>query len=238
MKMERLFRFDMYPADWIVDTTVLTAEECGVYVQIVMMIYAKRGPIPFDPDEISRKLKGLKPRKCEAIILSIIEKGIIYGGLLKRNGDKLTQKRVENELNSKSNHLENSSKGGKNGGGHNKKIKDLGASEPPQPLASPSPSPNPSPSPIAIEDQDPPKQNRVKIPPIGLGSFDVMNMLDDDGFADARDFAAALGQSVDHLAKTYNEAVKNGTLDPPRNANKAFPAWITSIIKRQQGQKR
>ena len=33
--MDRLFRIDFYPQDWLIDTARLTPEECGIFIQIV-----------------------------------------------------------------------------------------------------------------------------------------------------------------------------------------------------------
>jgi uncharacterized protein YdaU (DUF1376 family) len=55
--MERLFRIDFYPQDWLVKTGGLTAEQCGVYIQIIALIYATRGPIQNDPHRIAGLLR-------------------------------------------------------------------------------------------------------------------------------------------------------------------------------------
>lgn len=106
--MDRLFRIDFYPQDWLIATGSLTAEECGIYIQIISLIYARRGPIENDPDDISRKLKSCSPRLAKAIIFRLIEKGKI-----KIIDGKLSQTRAEHELNSKRTHLEHSAKGGR-----------------------------------------------------------------------------------------------------------------------------
>ncbi len=106
--MDRLFRIDFYPQDWIAKTGDLTAEECGVYIQIVAMIYAHRGPIIYDADTLSRKLKGCSVRLLKSIVQRLIEKDkiTIHDG-------KICQRRAEQELKSKRTHLELSAKGGR-----------------------------------------------------------------------------------------------------------------------------
>lgn len=106
--MERLFRIDFYPQDWLIGTSNLEPEECGMYIQICALIYAQRGPIINDPEELSRKLKNCSIRKARALVERLVakEKIFVIEG-------KLSQKRAESELNLKRTHLEVSAKGGR-----------------------------------------------------------------------------------------------------------------------------
>lgn len=106
--MDRLFRIDFYPHEWLTDTGRLTPPECGVYIQIVSLIYARRGAIDNDPAEIACKLKDCSSRMARSLIDSLLKKGFID-----ISAGKISQKRAESELNSKRTHLEHSSKGGR-----------------------------------------------------------------------------------------------------------------------------
>lgn len=106
-RLDRLFRIDFYPQDWLIDTARLTPEERGVFVQIVMMIYANRGPIINDEKHLAN-LCGCSIRLVRSIIIRLNEKNFIQ-----ISGSKIGQKRAESELKMKRNHLESSSKGGR-----------------------------------------------------------------------------------------------------------------------------
>lgn len=140
--IDKLFRIDFYPKDWLFDTGRLTPEERGIYIQIVCLIYANRGPIENDANWIAG-VSGCSSRKVKAVVSSLIQKKF-----LTENGSKLSQKRAEYELNNKRTHLENSAKGGRKKAeneSEDSENKDLASSDddepPPTPIASPSPSP-------------------------------------------------------------------------------------------------
>jgi len=123
--IDKLFRIDFYPKDWLIDTARLTPEERGIYIQIVCMIYANRGPIENDAKWIAGQ-SGCSTRKAKKIISELFQKKILI-----ENGSKISQKRAENELETKREHLENSSKGGQNSAEKkrkNKENKDLASS--------------------------------------------------------------------------------------------------------------
>lgn len=132
--MDRLFRIDFYPQDWIAKTGDLTPEECGVYIQIIAMIYAHQGPIFYDAETLSRKLKSCSVRLLKSIVQRLIDKHKIT----LRDG-KIGQGRAEYELNSKRTHLELSANGGRTKAENARQInknKDLASTETPIPVAS------------------------------------------------------------------------------------------------------
>jgi len=106
--MDRLFRIDFYPSEWLVQTGKMTVEQRGIFIQIVAMIYANRGPIENDPAWIGRAA-GCSSRLARALIAQLLA-----AGSLQIKGSKITQKRCERELNMKRTHLESSAKGGRN----------------------------------------------------------------------------------------------------------------------------
>lgn len=105
--MDRLFRIDFYPQDWLIDTARMSVEERGVYIQILMLIYSNRGPIENDAKWISN-ICGCSPRLARSLVDRLLETGFVQ-----LSGGKITQKRAEHELNKKRTHLELSSKGGR-----------------------------------------------------------------------------------------------------------------------------
>lgn len=105
--MDRLFRINFYPQDWLIDTARLTPEERGIYIQIVCLLYSNRGPIVNDAQWIAG-VSGCSSRAVKSHINSLIIKGF----LSLTNDKKLTQKRVMDEIKTKQNHFDNSSKGG------------------------------------------------------------------------------------------------------------------------------
>jgi uncharacterized protein YdaU (DUF1376 family) len=224
MTMDRLFRIDFYPQDWLIDTARLDPLDRGIFIQIIMLIYANRGPIVNDAGWIA----GVSGTSKTVVKNSLNR--LFSSGFLQENEGKITQKRTENELKSKANHLENSSKGGRKGGGHNKKNNDLPASDDQEPLPSPSPSPNPSASPSAKERSD----QAPKPPQFNQQDYSILDNLDDDGLMDARVFASAGGHDLNSLAQAFNNAIKQGIMERPRKPNKAFSAWIRKLSTKRQ----
>lgn len=137
-KMDRLFRIDFYPQDWLIDTARLTPEERGIYIQIVCLIYANRGPIENNPQWIAG-VSGCSTRLVKTIIERLEQKLFIQF-----SGEKIGQKRAENELRTKREHLELSSKGGRKTSENfirEKENNDLNSTDTPFSVGTPSPSP-------------------------------------------------------------------------------------------------
>jgi uncharacterized protein YdaU (DUF1376 family) len=105
--MDRLFRIDFYPQEWLTQTGNLTPVERGVFIQIVALIYANRGPIENDPAWVGR-VSNCSARLARSVIEALASKGSIH-----IDGLKITQRRCERELNMKRTHIELSSKGGR-----------------------------------------------------------------------------------------------------------------------------
>jgi uncharacterized protein YdaU (DUF1376 family) len=142
MKMDRLFRIDFYPQDWLIDTARLTPEERGIYIQIVSMIYANRGAIENDHNWIARA-SNCSTRLASSVIKNLIEKKFLH-----ISGSKLTQKRAESELNMKRTHLELSSKGGRTKAEKEREVnknKDLTSTDPTFSVSTPTATATPSP---------------------------------------------------------------------------------------------
>lgn len=139
--MDRVFRIDLYPQEWLVLTAHMRPAQRGVFIQICCLIYAHRGPIENDADHIGRA-SNCSSRLARAIIAELLA----TGDLRMRDG-KISQTRCELELNKKRNHLESSSKGGRNKAEKDREVKennDIESSD--INMSPPSSSPSPSPS--------------------------------------------------------------------------------------------
>jgi uncharacterized protein YdaU (DUF1376 family) len=169
--MSKIFRFDCYPHDWLLDTSRLTPEDRGIYVQIVMLIYARGGQIDNDPKWISGSCN------CSSRFVAGCISRLIQMGFIQLSDGKIAQKRAERELKSKRTQIEK----GANGGRNNAEQKpQSGESNNLVPKAEPTDprSTNPSPSPIPINPPIPPStqtpdyfgRNRLdpQIPPAWL----------------------------------------------------------------------
>lgn len=105
--MDRVFRIDFYPAEWLVQTSNLSPGQRGIFIQIVAMIYANKGAIENDAYHIGR-VSGCSSRFARSVIDQLASLGFIQF-----SGSKITQKRCELELNIMRTRHENSSKGGR-----------------------------------------------------------------------------------------------------------------------------
>lgn len=138
--MDRLFRIDFYPHDWLLDTSRLTPEQRGIYIQLISLMYAHRGPIDNDPLWLAGQC-GCSSRLVRTLIEQLTERGFIAV-----SDGKISQKRAELEMNRKRAHLGDSSKGGRATAERRRvsnQDNDLASSAPPDPLPSPSPSLSP-----------------------------------------------------------------------------------------------
>jgi len=89
----KTFWIPLYPRDALIDFSELKADEIGVFIQIMLLIYIHLGPIKNDPKHIG-KLSNIQKTKCERIINRLIHKEKIY---INYDG-KISQKRCEKEL--------------------------------------------------------------------------------------------------------------------------------------------
>lgn len=148
MALDKLFRIDFYPHDWLVETGRLTLEQRGLFITIVALIYANRGAIAHDEGWIARAA-NCSPRLARKVIGELVQ--LDYLQLINDgNGAKVAQKRCEKELNIKRSQLENGSKGGRisaeNRRDYNKN-NDVASSQIQNELTASIPIPNPIPNP-------------------------------------------------------------------------------------------
>lgn len=142
--MDRVFRVDFYPHEWLSLTSHMNPQQKGIFIDICALIYAKRGKIKNDPAHIGR-ISNCSPRLVRSVIEQLNEAGDIqvHDGFIE-------QKRCELELNKKRNHLESSSKGGSNKAEKERELNKNNELKPSEPNPTP-PSSSPSPSPSLLK---------------------------------------------------------------------------------------
>jgi uncharacterized protein YdaU (DUF1376 family) len=106
----KTFWIPWHPNDAFIDFSRLKAEEIGVLVQIINLVYIKQGPIDNDPKFIGKNC-NIQQAKCSRIISKLIESGHLF--LLENN--KIFQKRCETVLNDIKERRDFNSKNGKKG---------------------------------------------------------------------------------------------------------------------------
>jgi uncharacterized protein YdaU (DUF1376 family) len=104
----KIRRIDFYPDDWLAGTIELDDAERGVFISICMLIYAKGGPIGVPLLRAYSTGHGNRTNRCLARLESL--------GKIVRNGEEITQKRCENELERARKRLEKAQQNGAKGG--------------------------------------------------------------------------------------------------------------------------
>lgn len=144
--MERIFRVDLYPHEFLSLTAHMTVEQRGLFITVCCLIYAHRGPIKNDPAWIGR-MANCSTRMAGTLIGQLCEQGdlIIEGGLIR-------QKRSEKELAKKRAHLDGSSRGGRTSAENRRESnKNNDVTSRPEDRSLPTSSPSPSPSIASLE---------------------------------------------------------------------------------------
>jgi uncharacterized protein YdaU (DUF1376 family) len=148
--MSKIFRFDCYPHDWLLDTSRLTPEDRGIYVQIVMLIYARGGQIDNDPRWISGSCN------CSSRLVAASISRLVQLDFIQLSNGKISQKRAERELKTKRTQIEKGANGGQKSA--EKKPESIENKDIPQsvePTDPPSSNPNPNPIPKSEDPPDP-----------------------------------------------------------------------------------
>jgi len=203
--MNKIFRIDFYPHDWLTQTGHMTIQQRGLFIQVCAMIYANQGKIKNDAHHIGR-VANCSSRMARALIDQLTQQG----DLLIR-GDFVTQKRCESELNSKRTLIERGAKGGRKSSekrGEYNKNNDISSSQHENRLPSTT---LPYPSSIEVDTgvspsilpPIPPKQNAYLIKYI----FDE-TILSFDGFFERMWLAYPNIRSRGHKGKAKDELVK------------------------------
>ncbi|MCL4678893.1 MAG: DUF1376 domain-containing protein [Alphaproteobacteria bacterium] len=106
----KTFWIPWHPNDSYIDFSKLKAEEIGVLMQIVNLIYIKQRPIENDPHFIGKNC-NIQQAKCRKIISKLIERGDLF---FTENGE-IFQKRCESVIKEIQEKREYNSKNGKKG---------------------------------------------------------------------------------------------------------------------------
>lgn len=254
--MDRLFRIDFYPQDWLVDTSRLPPDERGVFIQVVCLIYSRRGPIDYDTAWLAG-LCGCSTRMVKSLVDKLVDKSFLQIV----DGNKITQKRAEKELNSLRTRHENSAKGGRTSRelpanlsrkhhelkGEVNENNSLTSSDEKPPTRALESHPNripkdkiPIPVPTAARETGKPalpaddKGGGLKsFSGGGLGGrrFSIETLLSDDDRDRAKALCRSLNRDFYNLVKIYDEGVNSGKREAPRFPGGAFLKWINAYTK-------
>lgn len=222
--MERVFRVDLYPHEFLTLTAHMTPEQRGVFITICCLIYAHRGKIKNDAAWVGR-VANCHTKTAKSIISTLHAQGDIQ---IVDNGGFIEQKRSLKELSNKRQHLVASSRGGRQSAvvrSESNNINGQNEFHYNTTLGTTSPSPLLSTTSLEII----PANGEVGKDEAGRKQFDVVPLLNDRGWEAVRE--ASNGWDKHVLAQAYNTNIREGRMKPPDNANAAFPAWITAYTK-------
>lgn len=93
-----------YPSDWLAGTRALSAEETGVYITIIAMIYEREAPIDMPDDRLSR-LCGCGMKAFRKAVEALIAEGKLVrteAGLWNERAEKEIEKRAARTQSAKS----------------------------------------------------------------------------------------------------------------------------------------
>lgn len=230
---KKAFRADWYPHDAFADFLKLPAEEIGVLMQIINMIYIENAPIEFDIRHIAKSC-SLGKSRCRRVVNSLINKGRVYV----TSEEKISQKRCDIELKNIEERRETSQKNGKKGANsrwenqgkqqyrNGQAIIDGIANTNPVSIFNTNTSPYNPPNGAA---------NRLRafrggaIPLFGDKNFDIDLVLTDGARAEA---IGLIGQSIDiqNVFDDYNRPIHEGVRPRPGHPDKAFIAWCKTYV--------
>ena len=235
----KTFRVDWYPHQAFVDFSELTAEEIGVLIQIINLIYIHNRPIENDPKFIGKSC-DMRRHRCGTIINSLIQKGAIY---LTKEG-KISKHRCELELETvgkrRRKYAENGKKGADSRWGNEEKQalsdgKAISNNDASTSTDTSHKKPKTSTSSIAQQEYGGLERfgSNSKPPACGSTLFDIDKLLSDKAREQARQAAPGLGQQ--ELMRSYNDWIRSGKVDPPKYPDKAYPEWCRTIFKKRGG---
>jgi len=106
--MSKIFSINFFPKDWLTATSELTLEERGVYIQLIMTMYAREHHEVEYEERWLASICNCSTRKLRPVIKSLIEKSFISLA----DNNKISQKVVKRELEKTRYRLEICAKGG------------------------------------------------------------------------------------------------------------------------------
>lgn len=109
--MSKVRRVDYYPDEYIAGVgSKLDATEQGIYWMVCTLVMSEGGPILFD----DRRIAGLC-RTRPAVIRKVVAR-LVELGKLRLDGDQLSQKRAQSEVERSANRIQSASENGAKGG--------------------------------------------------------------------------------------------------------------------------
>lgn len=189
----------------------MTLEQRGLFITVVAMIYAKRGPIPNDPSHIGRAAN------CSSRMARSIIAQLVANDDLQIEGEMLHQKRAMEEIFGKLSTLENAAKGGRTRHENRREsLKNNSISSAPTP-------------PHSSNNKPLSNTNAAREEVFRKGNWNVSSFLSDGDLAAVR--KAAPDWDVYHLASIFNENVNSGKFKRPDKPGSAFAAWARKYTK-------
>lgn len=222
------------PKDAFIDFSELKADEIGVKMQIINLIYTHLGPIDNDPKHIGKSC-NIQQSKCRKIINGLINKKHIF----LTNDGKIYQKRCKIELEYVQEKREIRSKSGKKGAESRWETQQFQGTRNGQviPIGMANTSTNMRHRKSTITSGEVAYQGSAlrrfgstdTAPTNGCTGYNIDHHLSDKGRERARRAAPGWDQQS-HLMPLYNEWIQNEhNGEPPKNPNAAYPAWCKSF---------
>ena len=106
--MTSLFKFDFYTRDWFTGTRGMSLKARAVYIDLLVLMYERGGPIPDDRRELCRTMGIYNRRTLDPIIDELIQSGKIIS-----DAKTLSNKRAILEIEGIQSRMNRASKGGK-----------------------------------------------------------------------------------------------------------------------------
>jgi uncharacterized protein YdaU (DUF1376 family) len=110
--MNKVRRINFYPDEWISGTTTLKADQRGCYITLLAMLYSRGKPVPDHDRDIALSC-NVTVDKWRSIREVLLAKGKIF---VTEDGEHLSNKRAETELEKASNRIEKAQVSGAKGG--------------------------------------------------------------------------------------------------------------------------
>lgn len=201
------FRVDWYPHAAFIDFNKLKAEEIGVLVQIINLIYVKEGPIEYEPKYIGKQCNTTRA-KCDRIIKFLLDSENLF--LVE---GKLMKKRCRNELEIIQERRKNSIESGQKGAKQkwrNKKEQELNDR-------------------VAINEGEANINSSQSSNNNTNKSYNIDDHLSDPARLDARILSPGWDQQ--HLMRDYNQGIQDGKIAIPNDPDSAYPKWCAKWTK-------
>lgn len=214
-----IFRIDWYPQKSFISFSRLNAEQIGVLMQIINLIYIRNGPIDNDERFIGKNC-NIRKGKARRIINELLELEEIY---LTESG-KISHKRCDIALSDTRNRIEEYSKNGKKGAKTRWGTQENQEVENGKALSSD----------MASTNND--TNKNIKTPTKSSSgiyqhkrAYDIDHHLSDEARKIAKENSPGWDQQ--YLMREYNNFLYSKGESEPTFPNSAYPAWVKKITK-------